>query len=195
MPSTQFYGPDAVRPRREGLVWRVRFVEQPSPDWSAVHAAELESLLAETLSPPSSVSLLPPREGRPGAGPGPQPPVPAGPAGLWSSEAAPPPPAPPRPGFWFNVNAELIVYGATEPDAHVTIDGEPIRLRPDGSFTLRFALPDGDYALRAKAVSVRGDDARVARLAFRRRTAYHGEVGPHPTSPALTAPPAEPGAR
>jgi hypothetical protein len=114
---------------------------------------------------------------------------------LWSSEAAPPAPAPRRPGFWFNVNAELIVYGATEPDAYVTIDGEPIPLRPDGSFTLRFALPDGDYALRAKAVSVRGDDARVARLAFRRRTAYHGEVGPHPTGPELTAPPADPGAR
>ncbi|HWI59320.1 MAG TPA: DUF4912 domain-containing protein, partial [Bacillota bacterium] len=34
-------------------------------------------------------------------------------------------------GFWFNVNAELIIYGATEPDATVSIGGRQIRLRPD----------------------------------------------------------------
>ena len=45
--------------------------------------------------------------------------------------------------FWLVLNTELIVYGATEPDARVTIQGEPIQLRPDGTFTLRFALPDG----------------------------------------------------
>ena len=38
-------------------------------------------------------------------------------------------------GFWFNVNAELVVYGATEPDATVTLGGRAIRLRPDGSFS------------------------------------------------------------
>src|SRR5205814_10034053 len=37
-------------------------------------------------------------------------------------------------GFWFNLNAEVIVYGATEPNAGVTIGGRPIQLRPDGTF-------------------------------------------------------------
>ena len=46
-------------------------------------------------------------------------------------------------GFWFSLNAELIVYGATEPDAEVTLQGLPVKLRPDGTFTMRFALPDG----------------------------------------------------
>jgi len=32
--------------------------------------------------------------------------------------------------FWFNVNAELIIYGATQPDARVTIGGQPVELRP-----------------------------------------------------------------
>ncbi len=45
--------------------------------------------------------------------------------------------------FWFNINAELVLYGATEPDAQVAIAGQPIRLRPDGAFSYRFALPDG----------------------------------------------------
>src|ERR1022692_2086172 len=41
---------------------------------------------------------------------------------------------PRRRGFWFNVNAELIIYGSTEPDATVTIGDRKIKLRPDGSF-------------------------------------------------------------
>ncbi|MBI5198276.1 MAG: DUF4912 domain-containing protein [Nitrospirae bacterium] len=56
-------------------------------------------------------------------------------------------------GFWFWVNTELIVYGATEPDAAVTFQGKPIALRPDGTFSLRFALPDGVQVMPVKAVS------------------------------------------
>ena len=61
-------------------------------------------------------------------------------------------------GFWFNVNAELIIYGATEPDAKVTLGGHEIKLRSDGSFSYRFALPDGKYDLPAVAVSADGTD-------------------------------------
>lgn len=56
-------------------------------------------------------------------------------------------------GFWFVLDCELIVYGATEPDATVTMQGKPVKLRPDGTFTLRFALPDGKLVLDAKAIS------------------------------------------
>src|SRR5262249_56642067 len=44
-------------------------------------------------------------------------------------------------GFWFQLDAELIVYGATEPNARVTLQGEPDKLRPDRTFTIRFRLP------------------------------------------------------
>lgn len=91
-------------------------------------------------------------------------------------------------GFWFNVNAELIVYGATEPDATVTIGGRPIKLRPDGSFSYRFALPDGHYELPAEAVNASQTDGRVADLVFSRMSAYHGDVGTHPQDPALRPP-------
>jgi hypothetical protein len=37
---------------------------------------------------------------------------------------------PPRK-FWYRLDAELIVYGATEPDAEVTLQGEQIHLRTD----------------------------------------------------------------
>ncbi|HEX3855719.1 MAG TPA: DUF4912 domain-containing protein [Verrucomicrobiae bacterium] len=91
-------------------------------------------------------------------------------------------------GFWFNVNAELIIYGATEPNAKVTLGGHEIKLRSDGTFSFRFSLPDGKYDLPAVAVSADGDDARAANLKFNRETEYLGDVGAHPQDPALKPP-------
>ena len=89
------------------------------------------------------------------------------------------------------MNAELIIYGATEPDASVTIGGRKIRLRPDGTFSYRFALPDGNYELPAIATSAAGDDSRAAALRFVRQTEYRGEVGAHQQDPQLRAPTVE----
>lgn len=59
--------------------------------------------------------------------------------------------------FWLVVNTELIVYGATEPDAQVTLQGQPLKLRPDGTFTVRFALPDGQQVIPVHATNADGD--------------------------------------
>jgi hypothetical protein len=91
-------------------------------------------------------------------------------------------------GFWFNVNAELIIYGATEADASVTIGGRQIKLRPDGSFSYRFALPDGQYPLPAVATSADGAYKRWADLHFSRATQYGGAVGAHPQDARLKPP-------
>ena len=93
-----------------------------------------------------------------------------------------------RKGFWFNVNAELIIYGATEPDAEVTIGGRVIKLRPDGTFSYRFALPDGRYELPAVATSADATDTRSAELKFSRDTRYAGDVGKHPQDARLKPP-------
>ena len=63
-------------------------------------------------------------------------------------------------GFWLWVATELILYGATEPDAKVTIQGEEIKLRGDGTFSARFALPDGKIEIPVKAVSGDGVEER-----------------------------------
>lgn len=88
-------------------------------------------------------------------------------------------------GFWFNVNAELIVYGSTERDATVSIGGRKIKLRADGSFSYRFALPDGRYEMPVVAISADGTDGRAADMQFSRSTEYRGQVGVHPQDPAL----------
>ena len=86
---------------------------------------------------------------------------------------------PERRGFWLNVNAELVIYGATEPDAKVTLGGQAIQLRPDGTFSHRFALPDGSYDLSVSATSAQGD-MRQAEFDFHRATRYTGQVGVGP---------------
>jgi|SRR5690554_4315003 len=61
--------------------------------------------------------------------------------------------------FWLVLDTELIVYGATEPDASLKIQGEPVKLRPDGSFTLRMALPEGTQVIPVTATSKDGIDS------------------------------------
>jgi len=72
--------------------------------------------------------------------------------------------------FWFRLDAELIVYGATEPQARVTLQGEPVKLRPDGTFTMRFSLPDSRQIIPAVAVSADGIEERTIVLAVERNT-------------------------
>lgn len=86
-----------------------------------------------------------------------------------SSSALAPPPEKNRK-FWFQLDAELIVYGATEPTAKVTLQGEPVKLRPDGTFTMRFSLPDGRQIIPAVAHSINGVDERTIVLAVERNT-------------------------
>jgi hypothetical protein len=72
--------------------------------------------------------------------------------------------------FWFQLDAELIVYGATEPSARVTLQGEPVKLRPDGTFTMRFSLPDSRQIIPAVANSPDGIEERTIVLAVERNT-------------------------
>jgi uncharacterized protein len=75
-----------------------------------------------------------------------------------------------RRKFWFQLDAELIVYGATESNARVTLQGQPVKLRSDGTFTMRFSLPDGRQIIPAVAVSPDGVEERTIVLAVERNT-------------------------
>jgi hypothetical protein len=78
--------------------------------------------------------------------------------------------------FWFVLNTELIVYGATEPDATVKVQGEPIRLRPDGTFTLRFALPDGTQNIPVEAQSSDGLETIAITPTVSKQTSYQPQI-------------------
>lgn len=63
-------------------------------------------------------------------------------------------------GFFFWLNCELVVYGGTMPDATVTLKGERIKLRPDGTFSVRFSLPDGVLDIPVIAESAAGAEKK-----------------------------------
>jgi len=77
---------------------------------------------------------------------------------------------PKEKNFWLVVNTELIVYGATEPDAGVYVQGKKINLRPDGTFSLRFALGDGRQVIPVKAISSDQKEERLITPIVTRQT-------------------------
>lgn len=72
--------------------------------------------------------------------------------------------------FEFMVDAEMIVFGQTDATAYVTLGGEPVKLRTDGSFAVRLPLPDRRQVLPIVASSADGVEQRTTVLAVERNT-------------------------
>jgi hypothetical protein len=83
----------------------------------------------------------------------------------------------PEREFFMHVNAEVIFYGGTDPQAKVTIAGRPVQLQPDGTFRYHFKFPDNDFEIPIVAVSPDGVETRSAVLSLRRDTTRYGDVG------------------
>jgi hypothetical protein len=79
-------------------------------------------------------------------------------------------------GFHMHVNAELIIYGGTEPNAKVRIDGQDITLSKDGTFSYHFVFPDGQFHIPIAATSADGVESRSALLSCLRMTELEGDV-------------------
>jgi hypothetical protein len=62
--------------------------------------------------------------------------------------------------FFFEIWAEVIVHGRTEPDAAVWLNEKGIKLNPDGTFSLRYSLPDGEIPFKFIAQSSDGVEQR-----------------------------------
>jgi hypothetical protein len=79
--------------------------------------------------------------------------------------------------FFMHVNAEVIFYGGTDPQAKVTIAGRPVQLQPDGTFRYHFVFPDNEFEIPVVAVSPDGVETRSAVLFLKRDTSRYGHVG------------------
>ena len=94
-------------------------------------------------------------------------------AGLWASgrsESGSGVVAPRQRSFWLVADAELIVYGATEPTASLSIGEQQIALEADGTFRVHVPFRDGEQLYPIKAVAADGEQERSIRLEFERRT-------------------------
>jgi uncharacterized protein len=74
------------------------------------------------------------------------------------------------PNFFLKVRTELIVQGATHPNAQVSVCGSPVELQPDGSFSCQYVLPDGHLSLDVRALSVEGESREVTLKISRQAT-------------------------
>jgi hypothetical protein len=72
--------------------------------------------------------------------------------------------------FWLVADAELIVYGATDPAARLTIGGEEVPLSPEGTFRIQVPFRDGQQLYPIEAVAADGEQKRNITLEFKRST-------------------------
>jgi hypothetical protein len=84
--------------------------------------------------------------------------------------------------FWLVADAELIVYGATDPAARLTIGGEEVPLTPEGTFRIQVPFRDGQQLYPIEAVAADGVQKRNITLEFRRSTP---EDNSNPASQAM----------
>jgi len=70
----------------------------------------------------------------------------------------------------FAIDAEVIVYGAANSDSHVTLKGEPVQLRDDGTFAVRLSFPDQRQVIPIVVSSADGVEQRTVILAVERNT-------------------------
>ena len=89
--------------------------------------------------------------------------------------------------FFMHLNAEVIFHGGTHPDAKMTVSGEEIMIRPDGTFRYHYVLPDGEFEIPVVATSPDGAETRHGVLRFERSTTRDGDVA-STTPPPLGVP-------
>jgi uncharacterized protein len=92
-------------------------------------------------------------------------------AGVWASGLSESGAGLARPrSFWLVADAELIVYGATEPSATLTIGERQVPLETDGSFHLHVPFADGEQLYPIRAVAADGEQQRSIRIDVQRQT-------------------------
>jgi len=72
--------------------------------------------------------------------------------------------------FQLEVDAELIVYGATRSDAYVTLQGEPVKVQPDGTFRVRVDMPNKRQVIPIVASVPDGGGRQTVVMAVERNT-------------------------
>ena len=94
-------------------------------------------------------------------------------AGVWASgrnESGLGGVAPRQRAFWLVADAELIVYGATDPSARLTIGTEVVPLSADGTFRVQVPFRDGQQLYPIEAIAADGVQKRNITLEFNRIT-------------------------
>ncbi len=77
---------------------------------------------------------------------------------------------PKQRSFWLVADAELIVYGSTDPAARLSIGGEEVPLSHDGTFNLQVPFRDGKQKYPIEAIAADGQQKCNITMHFERTT-------------------------
>lgn len=72
--------------------------------------------------------------------------------------------------FELQVDAEMLIFGVTKTDAYLTLAGEPLKVGPDGSFSVRMELGNQRQVLPIVSESADGVEQRTIVIAVERNT-------------------------
>lgn len=73
-------------------------------------------------------------------------------------------------GVHLEVDAEMLVYGATQPGTCITLQGEPVKVQADGTFRVRVDMPNKRQVLPIIASSAEGVELQTVVIAVERNT-------------------------
>lgn len=81
------------------------------------------------------------------------------------------------PAFELEVDAEMVVYGVTQPGAYLTLQGEPVKVHADGTFRVRVDMPNRRQVLPIVASTADGASRQMVVMAVERNTKSMGPAG------------------
>jgi hypothetical protein len=72
--------------------------------------------------------------------------------------------------FQFNIDADIIIHGKTDPSVQLTVKNEPITINSDGTFSVRFSIPEKRHVFPIEAESNDGVEIQRVILTMERNT-------------------------
>jgi hypothetical protein len=81
------------------------------------------------------------------------------------------------PAFELEVDAEMVIYGVTQPGAYLTLQGEPVKVHADGTFRVRVDMPNRRQVLPIVASTADGASRQTVVMAVERNTKSMGPAG------------------
>ena len=79
--------------------------------------------------------------------------------------------------FALDVDAEMVVYGVTQPGVYLTVQGEPVKVHGDGTFRVRVEMPNRRQVLPIVASTADGSSRQTVVMAVERNTKSMGPAG------------------
>ncbi len=72
--------------------------------------------------------------------------------------------------YRFRLDAEVTIHGISQPGSSLSVHGEPVQLREDGSFSVKYSLPNGRHVIPFVSICPLTGDHHTQILALERNT-------------------------